>query len=155
MELVVLSTDFQIDDAPRVLEQARPVLKLPPDAKLRVENVSKTTRGTRIEFSYMHTVALDDGDLSVVAGVRVDVSAHGELRFNSRGTLISYHVEPADPRQLRAMSDHLSKLVANGQVYVAKPGERIDPEQLRQQGKAWYVEQDAQGNKHLKRAWIS
>ena len=153
MELV-LPSDFQKDDAPRVLEQARPVLKLPPDANVRVESVTQTARTTRIEFSYTHSVKLDD-DQSAVSGIRVDVNAHGALKFNARGILISYHVEPADPRQLRAMSDHLSKLVANGQVYVAKRGERIDPEQLRRQGKAWYVQEDAQGNKHLKRAWIS
>ncbi len=154
MELA-LPKNFKQDDAPQVLNQARPILELPPDAQLRVENVTKNARGTRIDFSYTHAVKLDDNALRDVTGVRVDVSSHGDLKFNARGNLVSYDVAPDDQRQLRAIRDHLSKLVANGQVYIAKRGEKIDPEKLRQQGKAWYVEQDAQGNKHLKRAWIS
>jgi hypothetical protein len=152
---LVLPKNFDPADAPRVLDEARAILDLPSDAKLRVENVTKNSRGTRIEFSYTHAVVLDDDNLRDAAGVRVDVSSHGGLKFNARGALVSCNVEPADPRQLRAISDHLSKLVANGQVYVAKPGERVDPEQLRRQGKDWYVQQDAQGQKFLKRAWIS
>ncbi|TAH51366.1 MAG: hypothetical protein EYC68_10625 [Chloroflexota bacterium] len=152
---LALPGNFKAKDAPRVLDQARPILDLPPDAKLCVENVTTNARGTRIDFSYTQSVALDDDDLREVAGIRVDVNAHGDLKFNAQGNLVSYDVEPADPRQLRAIGDHVSKLVANGQVYVAKRGEQVDPERLRQQGKAWYVEEDAQGNKRLKRAWIS
>lgn len=154
MELA-LPEHFDEADAIQVLDQARAVLDLPPDATFRVENVTRNARGTRIDFSYTLAVVLEDDDLQGVKGIRVDVSSHGLLKFNTRGTLISHQLEPADPRQLRAITDHLSKLVANGQVYIAKPGERIDPDQLRQQGKDWYVQQDAQGKKYLKRAWIS
>lgn len=152
---LTLPSNFDEADAIHVLDQARPLLDLPPDATFRVENVTRNARGARIDFSYTLAVVLDDDDLQDVAGIRVDVSAHGQLKFNARGILVSHQVEPADPRQLRAITDHLSKLVANGQVYIAKPGERIDPDQLRQQGKDWYVQQDAQGKKYLKRAWIS
>jgi len=154
MELV-LPKNFEEKDAPQVLEQARPVLELPPDAVLHVDTVTKNSRGTRIAFSYTQSIELDDDNLRGVAGVCVDVSAHGDLKFNASGALIKTNVEPADPRQLRAITDHLSKLVENGEVYVAKHGERVNPDQLRQQGKAWYVEEDEQGNKHLKRAWIA
>jgi hypothetical protein len=154
MELL-LPKNFKAQDAPEVLKRARPVLDLPPDAEMRVENVRKTSRGTRIDFSYTHAVKIENQELCDAQGIRVDVSSHGDLRFNSRGNLVTYNVKPTDPGQVRAISDHLSKMVAKGQVYVAKPGERIDPEFLREQGKAWYVEQDAQGNRKLKRAWIS
>lgn len=152
---LVLPTDFESADAPQILDQARGLLDLPPDAKLRVENVTKTARGTRIDFSATHSVTLDDEALNDVMGLRVDVNSRGELKFNARGCLVSHQLTPADPRELRAITDHLSKLVANGQVYVAKQGEKIDPEQLRQQGKAWYIQEDAQGKKVLKRAWVS
>jgi hypothetical protein len=154
MELA-LPKDFEAEDAPQVLNAARDFLQLPPDVELRVENVVQTTRGTRISFSYTHTVELDQLELHQAAGIFVDVRAHGELRFNARGSLVAYHVEPADPRELRAIGDHISKMVANGQVYFAEPGERVDPEQLIRQGKAWYVQEDAHGHKCLKRAWIS
>lgn len=152
---LVLPQDFEEDDARQVLDEARLMLELPQDAELRVENVTQNKRGTRIDFTYTHSVELDDDELRGVMGVRVDVSSHGDLKFNARGNLVSYQVEPADPRQLRAISDHLSKLVANGQVYIAKRGERIDLDELRQQGKSWYVEEDVQGKRRLKRAWIS
>ena len=152
---ILLPNDFEREDAPKVLDNARPILELPPDAKLRVENVTQTTRGTRIDFSYTRAITLDDDSLDDVAGIKVDVSSSGDLKFNARGTLISYEVKPADPRELRAITDQLSKLVANGDVYVAKRGEKVDPEQLRQDGKAWYIQEDAQGKKYLKRAWIS
>jgi len=154
MELV-LPTDFDNSDAPQILDRAREILELPPDAKLRVENVTKTARSTRIDFLVTRAVTLDDEALNDVMGLRVDVNSHGELKFNAQGCLVSHQVAPADPRELRAITDHLSKMVANGQVYVAKQGEKIDPEQLRQQGKAWYIQEDAQGKKVLKRAWVS
>lgn len=154
MELA-LPQDFQVEDAPRVLAQARPLLKIPADTELRVVNVAKTARGTQIDFAYTQEIRLDDDALTDAAGVCVNVSAHGTLKFDARGKLVSHRIETTDPRQLRAMTDHLSKLVANGQIYFAKPGETIDTEMLRQQGKPWYVEQDADGNKYLKRAWMS
>ncbi len=49
MELL-LPKNFKAQDAPEVLKRARPVLDLPPDAELRVENVRTTSRGTRIDF---------------------------------------------------------------------------------------------------------
>lgn len=152
---IALPKNFQEDDAPQIVEQARSVLDLPNDAQVHVENVTRTPRGTRIVFSYTHAVQLDDNELREAVGIRVDVSSHGDLMFNPRGRLVTYKVEPADPRELRAISDHLSKLVANGEVYVAKPGEQVDPDQLRRQGKSWVLEQDAGGIKRLKRAWIS
>jgi len=152
---VVLPENFDARDAPKLLDKARPVLELPPDAKLRVENVTRSARGTRIDFTYTIAVALDDGELSEAAGVRVEVSARGDLKFNARGNLVGHDVEPADPRQLRAISDHVSKLVANGQIYIAKKGERVDPDKLRAQGKDWYIVEDEHGHKRLRRAWIA
>lgn len=150
-----LPHDFDEQDAPKVLDEARPVLELPPDAKLRVENVTQTTRGTRIDFSYTMSVALEDGEVQEMGGIRVEVSSHGDLKFNARGSLIDYDVEPADPRQLRAISDHVNKLVANGQIYIARAGEQIDPDKLRAQGKDWYIVEDEHGQKRLCRALIS
>jgi hypothetical protein len=152
---ITLPKNFVADDAPEVLQRARPVLELPPEAELRVEEVRKTSRGTRINFSYTQPVKLADEALRDVCDVRVDVSSRGALRFNPRGHLVMYKVIPTDPRKVRAISDHLTKLVARGQVYVAKPGEEIDPAQLREQGKTWYVQEDAKGVRQLKRAWIS
>lgn len=152
---IVLPKDFEAEDASEVLNQARPVLELPPDASLRVEHVAQTKRGTRIDFTYTACVLLDEQELEEIAGVQVEVTSRGDLEFNSHGTLVSYQVEPADPRQLRAIRDHVSKLITNGQVYIAKEGEKVDPEKLRAQGKDWYITQDELGNKYLCRAWIS
>ncbi len=152
---VSLPQDFQAEDAPSVVDEARPVLELPADALIHVENVTQTARGTRIDFSYTTEVGLDKDCPDDVAGVQVDVSSHGDLKFNAQGALVEHDVEPTDPNQLRAISDHLSKLVANGQVYIAQPGEQVDLEALRAQGKNWYMEQDENGTKYLRRAWIS
>jgi hypothetical protein len=150
-----LPQDFDEQDALNVVDQARPMLSLPPDAKIQVEDVKQSARGTRIVFSYTASVELRQETPDAVTGVYVSISAHGDLRFDSKGALVTAEVEPADPNQLRAISDNLAKLVASDQVYIAKPGEKIDPDKLRAQGKAWYVEQDADGKKYLKRAWIS
>jgi hypothetical protein len=152
---IILPNGFQAGDAPQVLDEARPVMHLPPEAQIRVENVTQSPCGTRIDFSYTTPVELDDANLRDAAGVRVEVSAHGDMDFDAHGKLVGYQVEPADPHQLRAIRDYLSKLVANGQVYIAQPGEQVNPDQLRAQGKPWYVELDQHGKKRLKRAWIS
>lgn len=150
-----LPKNFDEQDAPQVLDEARPVLDLPPDAKLRVEHVAKTQRGTRIDFTYTQSVPLEDQALELVSGVCVEISARGDLKFDARGALVAYEIEPADPRQLRAISDNLSKLIANGRIYIAKVGEEVDPDILRAQGKDWYLVQDEKGYKHLHRAWVS
>jgi hypothetical protein len=152
---VVLPKDFDANDAPKILDRARRVLDLPNDAQLDVENVTRSARGVRIDFSYTTSVELDNHELRDVAGVRVDIRSHGDLRFNSKGTLVQYQVEPADDTQVRAIRDNLAKLIAADKVYIAEPGENVDPDKLRALGKPWYVEQDAQGRKHLRRAWIS
>jgi hypothetical protein len=151
---IVLPKDFAAEDAAQILDEARDILDLPPDSELHVENVAQTQHGTRIDFAYTVAVALDAVDLGEIAGLRVEVSAHGDLKFDAHGALIACEIEPADPRQLRALSDHLSKLVANGQIYIAQAGEEIDPAKLHAQGKEWYIIQDEHGNKCLRRAWI-
>jgi hypothetical protein len=151
----VLPKNFQAGDALQVLDRVRRVMHLPPDAQISVENVTQSEYGTRIDFMYTTSVELDDATLREIAGVRVDVSAHGDVDFDAHGELVSYQVEPADPRQLRALRDNISKLVARGLVYMAQPGEQINPDQLHAQGKPWYIELDQHGKKRLKRAWIS
>ncbi|MDL1896273.1 hypothetical protein FBQ82_08380 [Anaerolineae bacterium CFX7] len=152
---IVLPKDFEAQDAPQVLAQARPVLELPPNANPRVENVAQTKRGTRIDFSYTACILLDNELSAEVAGAQVPVTSYGDLQFNTRGALVAYEVQPADPRQVRAIRDHVSKLIANDRIYFAAQGEKVDPEKLRAQGKDWYVMQDERGNKQLCRVWIS
>ncbi len=152
---IVLPKNFEEEDAPRVLELASPVLELPPDANPRVENVAQTKRGTRIDFSYTACILLDKEISEEVAGAQVPVTSHGDLQFNARGALVAYEVQPADPRQVRAIRDHVSKLVANDRIYIAAQGEAVDPQKLRAQGKDWYITQDERGNKQLCRAWMS
>ncbi len=152
---IVLPENFETEDAPQVLDEARPVLDLPPDAKLHVDNVARTKRGTRIDFTYTMSVPLENGELREMSDVHVEVSSRGDLKFNSHGSLVAYQVEPADQRQLRAIRDNVNKLLASGQIYVAEEGEQVDPDKLRAQGKAWYIIRDEHGNKLLCRAWMS
>src|SRR5947207_14963988 len=93
---LVLPENFETDDVPQILDRARDLLELPPDAKLHVENMTKTARGTRIDFSVTHSIMLDDEALDDVMGLRVDVNSHGALKFNARGGLVSHQVTPAD-----------------------------------------------------------
>lgn len=152
---LVLPDDLNEASAAEILNRARDILALPPDATLRVENIIQTQRGTRILFSYTSSVELGGEELREAAGVRVEVRSRGDLRFNRKGDLVRYEVQPADPRQIKAIRDNLSKLLANDQVYVARPGEKVDPAQLAARGKVWYVEEDEAGNKVLRRAFIS
>lgn len=152
---VVLPKDSNERDAAAVLDRARETLEIPPNAEIRVENVVRSARGTRVYFTYTTTVELHGEQLEAIGGVRVNVTARGDVRFNSKGTLIKYEIESADSNQLRAVRENLQRLVANDQIYVAAPGEAIDPERLLAEGKVWYVEQDAEGKKLLRRASIS
>lgn len=150
-----LPENFQAEDAPEILDEARAVLALPPEAQLHVENVAQTKRGTRIDFTYTMSVPLENGQVYEMTDVHVEVSSRGDLKFNSHGALVAYELEPADPNQLRAMRDHVHKLIENGQIYVAQEGETVDPEQLRARGQDWYIIRDEHGNKRLCRAWMA
>ncbi len=141
--------------ASQLLESARPQLHVPDDATLRVENVKATARGTNIQFSCNTPVPLEGADLGEASGVSVDVSLKGDLRFDKDGKLVKKKFESPDPQQLDAIRDNVSKLVANEQVYVAQPGEEIDPDKLREAGKPWYVQADENGRLRLKRAYMA
>lgn len=152
---IILPKDLDEDVARAVLDRARDALDIPTDAEIRIENVVRTERSTRIYFTYTTSVELHDANLEAIGGVRVNVTSRGDLRFNSKGILIKYEIEPVESDQLRAVRENLRRLVAANQIYVAAPGEAIDPERLLAEGKAWYVEQDAHGKKLLRRASIS
>lgn len=150
---LVLPLDFQEEDAPQILEQARALLDLPLEADLHVETVARTRRGTRIEFSCIRTVELDAGP--VIHCVYVEVTGRGRLRFDARGSLVASHVEPPDENQLHTLRVQLERLVESGQIYVAAPGEQVEIGELRARGQSWYVESGPDGKQYLRRAWIA
>jgi hypothetical protein len=152
---VQLPQDFQAAQADAVLEAARPALNLPRDVPLRVDAVTQTPRKTEIHFSCTLPVQLTPKGLGDAAGIQVDVSANGSLEFDQRGELVDAQVAPTDPHALDAVRDQVNRLVANDQIYFAAPDEKINPDQLRTQGKPWYVQTDAQGRRRLKRAYIA
>lgn len=147
--------DINPANAGEILDSMRKTLGLPPDAKLQAKGVSQTARGTKISFTYVSSIPLEGESLGDVAGVRVDVSGEGSVTIDSNGKITNQKIESSDPRQLKAIRDNVTKLVANGEVYVPKPGEVVDREWLRTHGKTWYVEQNESGERRLRRAQIA
>ena len=150
-----LPRDFTPAQADAVVERAKPALDLPEDATLRVEQVKQTRRATEIEFTCVVPTSLETQAADKPLRVCVDVNGKGCVKFDATGNLVSAEVKPLDPHQLDAIRDHVSKLVANDQVYVAAPGEKVDVQELRAQGKPWYVQDDEAGRPRLKRAYIA
>ncbi len=150
-----LPRDFDPARAGEILDRARPQLNLPPDARLEVTQVKTRSRGTQIQFTAQSPTPLSGPNLGPAEGVTVEVNGHGALEFDKQGRLVKASYSPDDPHQLDAVRANLANLAATNQIYVALAGEQVNPDVLRQQGKSWYVEQDADGRRRLKRAFIA
>jgi hypothetical protein len=137
------------------IERVRTALGLPPDAPLEFESVTQNAQGARtVEYSATQ-IKLDGAEFGAANGVTMDERAAVSLQFDARGALVSSQVTPVDERHLQLVKDQVRKLAAADQIYLAAPGEAINPDALRAQRKPWYVETDAQGRKRLKRAYMA
>ena len=150
-----LPRDFDPARADEILQRVRPALDLPDDTQLRAERVNHTAQGTEIQFSASVPMRLDAPTAKAGGRLIVDIHRRGVIQFDANGNLTRANVEPPDQRQVAALQDNVQKLVAANQVYFAKPGEAIDPDKLRAQGKSWYTQQDERGYLRLERAYIA
>ncbi len=137
------------------IERVRAALGLPAGVSLEFTHATEGAQGERaVEYSATQ-MKLDGAEFGAANGVTVDERATVSLRFDARGALIASQLTPVDPRHLQLVKDQVRKLAAADEIYLAAPGEKIDPDALRAKGKPWYVEIDAQGVKRLKRAYMA
>lgn len=140
---------------PDFIERVKAALSLPQDAQLELQAATQNAQGERaIEYSATQ-MKLEGAEFGAANGVSVDERAVVSLQFDARGALVAFQINPMDERHLKLVKDQVRKLAVADEIYLAAPGEAIDPDALRAKRKPWYVATDAQGRKRLKRAYMA
>jgi hypothetical protein len=148
--------DIRVASSAEFMEQVKQTVGLPSSACLQLSNQKRGTQGEALlEYAGTVPIRIEGKEFGAANGVTVDERLTVELRFDLRGKLESSHATAIDERHLRSVKDNLRKLATADQIYLAKPGEKIDTEKLRAQHKPWYVETDGDACKRLKRAYIA
>ncbi len=148
--------DLETARAAGFVEQVKAALDLPADAQLQLQNVARGAHGGAVvEYAVTLPIQIVGAEFGAANGVTVDERVNASLQFDASGARVSSRVSPLDERHLRLTKDNLRKLAASDAIYLAKPGEAIDPDVLRAQRKSWYVETDAQGRRRIKRALMA
>ncbi len=137
------------------IERVKTAVGLSAGVSLEFTHMTQGAQGEcAVEYSATQ-MTLDGAEFGAANGVTVDERANVLLQFDARGALVASQVTPVDPRHLQLVKDQIRKLAAADEIYLAAPGEKIDPDALRAKRKPWYVETDVQGVKRFKRAYMA
>jgi hypothetical protein len=156
-----MSTNLYLTDANAArdaafIAQVKAALKLPDDAQIELENVARgAAGGVAVNYAITMPIELQGVEFGVANGISVDERVTATLNFDARGALVSSQKTSIDERHLRLVKDHVRKMVANDEIYIASPGEEVDTDALRSKRKPWYVETDQNARKRLKRAYMA
>lgn len=132
------------------IERVVAALNLPSDMSLEFRRAIPAAHGgTRVEYSAVESIVVQDADLGIANGVTVDERASVELLFDANGAFLSHQLKLSDERHLELVKDNIRKLAAADEIALTAQ-DRLDIKR-----KSWYIETDAQGRKRLKRAHFS
>lgn len=137
------------------IAQVKAALAVPADAPAQLKTITRAPNGIEIEYDITLPICIVGAELGAANGVTVDERVTARLRFDAQGACVSAQLSQPDERRLRAVKDNVRKLVAHDAIYLAATSGTIDPNVLRAQRKAWYIQTDAQGRKRLRRAFIA
>lgn len=154
MDELRLTQEEMARDA-RFIEQVKTALNLPTEAQVQLKNLAHEASGIVVEYDITLPIRIVGTEFGVANGVTVDEHLTARLRFDARGARVATHVTPLDEQRVRLMKDNVRKLAKMNAIYLAAPGEKIDPDTLRARRQAWYIQTDAQGRKRLRRAFIA
>ncbi len=125
------------------------LLRLPRQAQLQLAGVHAEPEGAcSIEYRVVVPVRLEGPEYGIADGATVDEQSSVRLSFDVRGKLLSSHFNGIDDRRVALVRDQVKKLAAQGQIASTRP-------EASSQAKPWYIEQDPQGIKRLKRAQMA
>ncbi len=132
---------------PDFLMHVRKLLQLPQEARLELSNLHDDPNGgCSLDYSVTVSVQLNGPEYGVADGVTVDEQTSASLSFDALGNLVSTRYAGIEGRRIELIRDQVKKLAAAGQIALtrseATPGS----------GKPWYLEQDTQGVRRVKRA---
>lgn len=139
----------------RFIEQVKTMLDLPADAQVRLKNLAREENNILVEYEITLPIHIVGAEFGVANGVTVDEHLTARLRFDARGVRVSTQVTPLDEQRVRLMKDNVRKLAMMNAIYLAAPGEQVNPDELRARHQAWYIQTDAQGYKRLRRAFMT
>lgn len=132
--------------------------KLPGVLNQAFRLVEELVRGDArrvLRYAVTREMELKGAELGIAQGVVVSLIDALAVTVDSQGDVIASLLHQADRVYERRVRDHVARLVARGRIYATREGETVDPAELIEQKKPYYIAYDEAGKKRIRRAFIA
>jgi hypothetical protein len=109
---------------------------------------------TLLYLSFSREVLVEGEELGEASGYFAKLGGSITLRFDSSGSLSTYELEDVSEESIEEGKAGLVKMLKEGRVYFAQPGEPVDISRLIRRKQEFYVQVDADGRKRLHRTYM-
>jgi hypothetical protein len=108
-----------------------------------------------LHYAAEREMQLDGADLGEAQGAMISLTDTLSVHVDPEGNILSSQLHKTDEGYANRIRDHVAKLIERGRVYASAIGEKIDPSNLIEQKKPYYIDYDEAGNKRIRRAFIA
>jgi hypothetical protein len=126
-----------------------------PNTGIRiVDEIHQPDGFIRLNVSYMGEYPLNASELKEDVFVSTPLTA--ELYLDGERNLIQYKTHHPDTAMINSLKDELDSKLKDGQICITENDtEGISGAELFSKQKPFYIQRDAQGKQHLKRAYFN
>lgn len=147
---IKLPVDLMGEGATEFLRVLRGALQLASVTDLKIDGHEFEGNDTLLHLSFSEDVRVKDPKLGELDGIYVPYSGTASLRFDKEGTLQEYEVVRPNEATEYTLKVTVAQMMQQGEIYMAKPGEKIQPENFTWSQK-FAVLTDEKGHRRLTR----
>ncbi len=122
---------------------------------IKVVDTAFEGKDTLLYINFVKNVPIQSPELQEANGVVVELGGTLTLRFDERGELDSYVLDYQEKAGVEEAKTGLVGLMKTGNIYFARPGEKVDISGLIRQRVKFYIQEDDQGRKRLHRVFFA
>src|SRR5581483_8283957 len=136
-------------------DELQRALKLRPEEMIFSRELSPTPDERVVQYRAQRYIPLKGKQFGPANGALVPVQGGLTLNVDNTGNVAFSGFYRPGTDDVRAIRDHVEKLAKRDRIYDACPGDEAEITHLITRGQPYYIAYDAQGNKILRRAYIS
>ncbi|SRR5712692_6670296 len=125
---IKLPVDLMGEGAEDFLRVARDALELGSVTDLKIDGHEFEGSDTLLHLSFNEDVQVKDPKLGQLDGIYVPYSGTASLRFDKEGILQEYEVVQPNEATEYTLKVTVAQMMQQGEIYIPKPGEKIQPE---------------------------
>ncbi len=127
---IKLPVDLMGEGATEFLRVVRDALDLDSVTDLKIDGHEFEGSDTLLHLSFSEDVHVKDPKLGELDGIYVPYSGTASLRFDKEGMLQEYEVVRPNEATEYSLKVTVSEMMQQGEIYIAKPGEKIQAEKF-------------------------